>query len=399
MSDGAAPPGSPAATVDAAPRPSRAAPGPARSRPPSPFRRLPFAQRLTGLKTSYGKQLTIYQSGFGRFWLAVLVLLAATAPFILSDFWLSVLNFTAIAAIAAIGLNLLTGFTGQVSLGHAFFVGLGAYTAGYLGGDRGLPFLVWLPAAGLLGALVGLAIGPFALRLKGLYLAIVTIGLVFLGEHLFLNLRSITGGPQGRSIPSPEIGGLDFGKLGGLSRDQSFFFLAIPVLALATLFAKNVVRSRPGRAFQAIRDREVAAAVIGVNLARYKVSAFALSSFYAAAAGALYGSYLRYVTPEQFGLLFSIQFVAMIIVGGVGTIFGSILGALFIVLIPRLVEQFSDSIPFLSKTSSGGGLDVFTFNQLIFGVLIVVFLVAEPLGLAGIWQRIKVYFRAWPFSY
>ena len=382
--------------------PPRAAPSasPARKpRPPSPFWRLPFAGKPAGLRTSYRKQLTIYQSGFGRFWLAVLGVVVVAAPFVLTDYWLSVLNFAAILAVAAIGLNILTGFTGQVSLGHAFFVGLGAYTAGYLGGDQGLPVLVWLPAAGCLGALVGLLVGPLALRLKGLYLAIVTIGLVFLGEHLFLNLRDITGGPQGRRIPSPEIGGFSFGKIGGLSRDQSFYLLAVPVLAVAALFAKNVVRSRAGRAFQAIRDREIAAAIIGVNLARYKVAAFALSSFYAAAAGALYGSYLRSVTPEQFNLLFSIQFVAMIIVGGVGTIFGSILGALFIALIPRLVEQFSDSIPFISQTSTGGGLDVFTFNQVIFGLLIVVFLVGEPLGLAGIWQRMKVYFRSWPFSY
>jgi branched-chain amino acid transport system permease protein len=366
---------------------------------PSPFWRIPFARTPGGLKTSYGKQLTIYQSRFGRVWLAVLIVGVAAAPFVLTDFWVSILNFAAVFSIAAIGLNLLTGFTGQVSLGHAFFVGLGAYTAGYLGGDHGLPFVVWLPVAGLFGAVVGLIVGPFALRLKGLYLAIVTIGLVFLGEHLFLNLRSITGGPQGRSIPSPEVGGLSFGHLGGLSRDQSFYVLAVPALVLAAIFAKNVVRSRPGRAFQAIRDREIAAGVIGVNLARYKVGAFALSSFYAAAAGALYGSYLRYVSPEQFGLLFSIQFVAMIIVGGIGTISGSIIGALFITLIPRLVEEFSDSIPFISQSTSGGGLNVFTFNQIIFGVLIVVFLVGEPLGLAGIWRRIKVYFRAWPFSY
>jgi branched-chain amino acid transport system permease protein len=383
----------------APPRETPAAAPAAPPRPPSPFWRLPFARRPSGLKTSYAKQLTIYQSAFGRFWMFVLAVAVIAAPFVLTDFWLSVLNFSAIFAIAAIGLNILTGFTGQVSLGHAFFVGLGAYTAGYMGGDLGLPVVVWLPAAGLLGALVGLLVGPFALRLKGLYLAIVTIGLVFLGEHLFLNLRDVTGGPQGRRIVSPEIGGFSFGKVGGLSRDQSFYLLAVPVLVLATIFAKNVVRSRPGRAFQAIRDREIAAAVIGVNLARYKVSAFALSSFYAAAAGALYGSYLRYIVPEQFNLLFSIQFVAMIIVGGVGTIFGSILGALFIALIPRLVEQFSDSIPFISTTVTGGGLDVFTFNQIIFGLLIIVFLVVEPLGLAGVWQRMKVYFRSWPFSY
>jgi branched-chain amino acid transport system permease protein len=383
----------------APPRTKPGRPGTMEPRPPSPFWRFPFTRRPGALRTSYGKQLTIYQSGFGRFWLAVLIVLIAVAPFTLTDFWVSVLNFTAIFAIAAVGLNILTGFTGQVSLGHAFFVGLGAYTAGYLGGDQGLPFVVWLPAAGLLGGIVGLIVGPFALRLKGLYLAIVTIGLVFLGEHLFLNMRSITGGPQGRSVPSPEIGGFSFGSIGGLSRDQSFYLLAVPVLVLATWFAKNIVRSRVGRAFQAIRDREIAAAVIGVNLARYKVGAFALSSFYAAAAGALFGSYLRYVTPGQFNLLFSIQFVAMIIVGGVGTIFGSILGALFITLLPRLVEQFSGSIPFITQTATGGGLNVFTFNQIIFGLLIVVFLVVEPLGLAGIWQRIKVYFRAWPFSY
>jgi branched-chain amino acid transport system permease protein len=370
-----------------------------RPKEPSPFSRLPFLRKPSGLRTSYAKQLTLFQSGFGRFWLAALAVGLVVLPFVLTDFWLSVLNFAAIGSIGAIGLNLLTGFTGQVSLGHAFFIGLGAYTAGYLGGDHGLPVLVWLPAAGVLGALVGVLVGPFALRLKGLYLAIVTIGLVFVGEHLFLNMRSITGGPQGRPIPTPQIGGLDFGAIGGLSSDQSFYLLVVPVLALFTIFAKNVVRSRPGRAFQAIRDREIAAAVIGVNLARYKVAAFALSSFYAAAAGALYGSYSSHVTPGSFDLLLSIQYVAMIIVGGVGTIFGSILGALFIVMIPRLVEQFSDSIPFISQTTTGGGIDVFTFNQIIFGALIVVFLVVEPLGLAGIWQRIKVYFRSWPFSY
>ncbi|MFY9587963.1 MAG: branched-chain amino acid ABC transporter permease [Actinomycetota bacterium] len=372
-----------------------------KARSPSPFSGLPGMTQPSGLKTSYGKQLSIYQSWFGRVWLAVLIVVVALAPLVLTDFWLSILNFAAIYAIAAIGLNLLTGFTGQVSLGHAFFVGLGAYTAGYLGGDHGLPFIVWLPAAGIFGALVGLIIGPFALRLKGLYLAIVTIGLVFVGEHLFLNLRAITGGPQGRSIPSPQIGGLDFSHLGGLSRQQSFYLLSVPLLALAALFAKNVVRSRPGRAFQAIRDREIAAGVIGVNLARYKVGAFALSSFYAAAAGALYGSYLRYTNPESFNLVFSIQFVAMIIVGGIGTIFGSILGALFLTLLPALVEEFSGSIPFISHSTSGsgGGLSVFSFNQIIFGVLIIVFLVGEPLGLAGLWRRIKVYFRSWPFSY
>ena len=360
--------------------------------------------RPEGLRTRYEQELSLLRHRVDRLWLVLLALAVVAAPFALSDFWLSVLTFTAIAAIGAIGLNLLTGFTGQVSLGHAFFIGVGAYTAGYLGGNLGLPVVVWLPAAGLVGALLGLAVGPFALRLRGNYLAIVTLGLVFLGEYLFLNLRAITGGPQGRAIPSPKIGDLSFADLGPalgleLTREQSFFLFVVPLLLIAADFARNVVRSRPGRAFQAIRDREIAAAVIGVDVARYKVAAFALSSFYAATSGALLGSYLRHVTPANFDLLLSIEYVAMVIVGGAGTVYGSIFGAFFIVLIPRVVEQVSPVIPFVSQTAAGAGLTVFTLNQLIFGALIVLFLIAEPTGLAGIWARLRLYFRTWPFSY
>lgn len=360
-------------------------------------------RRPEALKTRYEDDFALLQHRADWLWVALLAVGWLATPLLLDDFWLSVLTFTAIAAIGAIGLNLLTGFTGQVSLGHAFFLGLGAYTAGYLGGDLGLPVLVWLPAAGILGALVGLAIGPFALRLKGLYLAIVTLGLVFIGEHLFLTVRAITGGPQGRAIPSPRVGALDFADLASvglpLSREQSFFLFVVPLLAAAALFAKNVARTRAGRAFQAIRDRELAAAVIGVDLRHFKVAAFALSSFYAGAAGALLGSYLRHVTPSQFDLLLSIQYVAIVIVGGVGTVYGSIFGALFIVLVPRVIEQLSPLLPFVARSAAGPGITLFTLNQLVFGLLIVAFLVAEPRGLAGIWGRLRLYFRTWPFSY
>ncbi len=371
---------------------------------PSPLAKIPLLRRTDGIRTRYEDDLALFRGVGGWAIVDVLVVLYVAAPLLVDDFWLSVLNFTAIAAIAAIGLNLLTGFTGQISLGHAFFLGLGAYTAGYLGGTLGLPVLVWLPAAGLVGALVGLAVGPFALRLKGLYLALVTLGLVFVGEHLFLNVRQITGGPQGRAIPSPRIGELNFADLQAtfglpLTREQSFFLFVIPILALFTLLAKNLVRSRPGRAFQAIRDREIAAGVIGVEVARHKVAAFAVSSFYAAAAGALLGSYVRHVTPGQFDLLPSIQYVAMIIVGGIGTVYGSIAGAFFLVLVPRLVEATSPAIPFVSRSAAGSGVTLFVLNQLIFGVLIVVFLVFEPRGLAGIWARLRTYLRTWPFSY
>ena len=359
----------------------------------------PRRARPIGLHTAYDQGMRLFPETGARVALAVLAVVAIGAPFVLTDFWIAVINFASIAAIGAIGLNLLTGYTGQVSLGHAFFIGLGAYTAGYIGGDLGLPFVVWLPAAAALGALVGLIIGPFALRLRGLYLAIVTLGLVFLGEHLFNNVRGITGGPQGRTIPSPEVGGLSFGSLGDLSRDQSFYFLAIPLLALLALLAKNIVRTRVGRAFQAIRDREIAAAIIGVDLFRYKVAAFIVSSAFAAIAGALLGSYIRFVAPGQFNLFLSIEFVAMIIVGGIGTIFGAILGAFFITAVPRLVEEFSGSIPFVASSSTSGGITVFELNQVIFGALIVAFLIFEPYGIAGLWRRAKIYFKTWPFSY
>ena len=217
------------------------------SRAPSPLASVPVLKRIDGLRTSYADELALVRGVGGWAALVGLAAVYVATPLIIDDFWLSVLNFTAIAAIAAIGLNLLTGFTGQVSLGHAFFLGLGAYTAGYLGGDLKLPVIVWLPAAGIIGAAVGFLVGPFALRLRGLYLAIVTLGLVFVGEHLFLNLRQITGGPQGRAVPSPMVGGLNFADLGAslglpLTREQSFFLFVVPLLVLAALAAKNIVR-------------------------------------------------------------------------------------------------------------------------------------------------------------
>ena len=222
----------------------------------------------------------------------LLALWLLTPLFLADDFWLSVLNYAGIAAIGAIGLNLLTGYTGQVSLGHAFFIGAGAYTAGQVGGELNLPLLLWLPAAGLLGAAVGALIGPFALRLRGNYLAIVTLGLVFLGEHLFRNLESVTGGNSGTSVTaSAAIGPLDFASMSLLGDEytlnQSWFWLIWGMVGLCALLAKNIVRTRPGRAMQAVRDRDVAAEIIGVELGRYKVGAFALSSALAAMAGAL----------------------------------------------------------------------------------------------------------------
>jgi len=327
---------------------------------------------------------------------------AAFPLLVTSDAWLSVLLFVGATAIGALGLNLLTGFTGQVSLGHAFFLGLGAYTACYLGnptgGDpagRGLPLLVWLPAAAVVPALVGLAVGPAALRLKGNYLAVVSLGLVFLGAHVFKEWETVTGGSDGTTVaPSMTLGPVDFNGIGGLTRNQSLFILVWGIVGVAALACKNLVRSRPGRAMQAVRDREVAAEVIGVSLARYKLGAFTISSALAGLSGALYAVVLTHIEPGTWSLPLSIQFVAMVIVGGIGTTMGGILGALFIGALPEVVKHHSHKIPFVAHTASEKGLSLPQLNEVLFGLSIVLFLVLEPRGLAALWLRAKARFRA-----
>lgn len=364
--------------------------------------RLPVGHRLI---TRPAEELRLFRSGWSKLGLLLLAAGYYLAPRILSDFWLLVLDYTGVAVIGAIGLNLLTGYAGQVSLGHAFFLGAGAYVAVGLGVRQDMPLVVWLPAAFVIGCLLGAAIGPAALRLRGDYLAIVTIGVVFVGEHVFNNWRSITGGSAGTASAAPvAIGPLDFAKLElageSYSRQQGYFWLIWALVAVVALAVKNVSRTRPGRALQAIRDRDLAAEVIGLPLARYKVSAFALSSGLAAVSGGLFASLQQYVDPGQWNLALSISYLAMIIVGGVGTVLGSVLGAFLIVTIPRVIERYSSALPGVSTGAGDDGLiTVSSLNLVIFGLLIVGFLVFEPYGLAGIWLRIKAYFKAWPFSY
>lgn len=352
---------------------------------------------------SYGDDLKLFRTRASKIAYVGLFVVAALLPFRMSDFQASVAAYAGIAAIGAIGLNLLTGFTGQVSLGHAAFLGTGAYTAAYVGGELDLPMLVWLPAGAVAGALLGALVGPFALRLRGNYLAIVTLGLVFVAQYVFENWRSVTGGPNGTSVTAPvEIGPIDFSDLSvlgrQLGRDQSYFYLIWLLVAVVALLAKNIVRTRPGRAMQAVRDRDQAAEAIGVQLARYKVLAFVLSSTLAGLAGALYGSYQRFVNPAEFTLFVSIAYIAMIVVGGVGMVFGSVLGAVFITAVPRVIEEVS-ALPAVASLLDTLGITVFSLNQAVFGLLIVLFLVLEPRGLAAIWLRIRMYFTSWPFSY
>ena len=365
-----------------------------------------MAKPHQNLTRRYEQDLRLFRTRSAKVGLALLVAVwLLVPPLIVDDFWLSVLNYAGIAAIGAIGLNLLTGYTGQVSLGHAFFLGIGAYSAAQLGGELDLPFPLWLIGGALIGGLIGALVGPFALRLRGNYLVIVTLGLVFLGEHIFRNAREITGGNSGTSVEAPvDLGIADVADLRFAGEvwtfNQGWFWLIWALVALVALLSRNLVRTRPGRALQAVRDRDVAAEVIGVRIGRYKVGAFAVSSAFAGMAGALYGSYQQFVSPEEWSLFLSIQYIAIIIVGGVGTIFGAVLGALFLGGLPAVIERYSDSLPGV-QTGAGddGFISVFALNQAIFGVLIVAFLLFEPRGLAALWLRVKAYFKSWPFSY
>ncbi|MGQ0841834.1 branched-chain amino acid ABC transporter permease [Actinokineospora sp.] len=365
-----------------------------------------MAKPHRNLARGYDKDLRLFGTPWSKTGLALMVGVVALLPMVVQDdFWLSVLVYVGITAVGALGLNLLTGYCGQISLGHAFFIGAGAYCTAIVGGDLGLPLPLWLLAAAAVGAVLGGLIGPFALRLRGNYLAIVTLGLIFVGEHLWRNLKGVTGGNSGTSVDAAaSIGPVDFARieLAGevYSRNQGYFWLVWILVGVIALLAKNLVRTRPGRALQAVRDRDQAAEVIGVRAGRYKIGAFMVSSAIASVAGALFGSYQQFVSPDEWNLLLSIQYIAIVIVGGLGTIFGSILGAVFVGALPAMIDRYSSVIPGVQTSVGGDGfISVFALNQAIFGVLIVLFLVFEPRGLAGIWLRVKTYFSAWPFSY
>ncbi|MET0728786.1 MAG: branched-chain amino acid ABC transporter permease [Acidimicrobiales bacterium] len=346
-------------------------------------------------------------------WAKGFALALAVAYFVIpgsfEDTTLRTLCYCGVYAIGAIGLNLLTGYTGQVSLGHAAFFGAGAYCAAYLGSTQGWPFFAYTAASVVVGLAIGGLIGPFAARLRGNYLAVVTIGLLFLAEHVFKNWTTVTGGGSGVTVANAEItiGPLDFRALevAGLEYTfpQGMFWLIWAFVALTALLAKNVVRSRAGRAMQAIRDRDLSAEIIGVQPTRYKVAAFALAGACAALAGSFYALLQNYVNPSEFGgrigLFLSITFVAMIIMGGIGTIYGSILGALLVEYGRRFIAERGADAPIFGLPVEKGWLTPGELNGVLFGGLIVFFLLIEPRGLAALWMRVRTWFMSWPFSY
>lgn len=365
------------------------------------------------LHTSYASDMGLFNTGAKKVAFGALIVLGLALPFVvpetvLPDGDLLLLARCCAVAIGAIGLNLVTGYAGQVSLGHAFFVAIGAYTAAALAGSpdgRTIGFgvdnmLIWLPAAGLVAGLAGVVVAPLATRLRGLYLAIVTLGLVFVGEYIFAEWDNLTGGPDiGRPAAVPALFGYRLDQTDAyLTAEQKLFLLMFVLLVIFGLGARNLARSKIGRAFAAIRDRDIAAGVIGVGLARYKTIAFAVSSFYAGCAGALIYATLGHFIPNQFNLVMSVEFIAMILIGGAGTISGSIMGAFFITLLPRMTRELPTLVPFLGSQPTDMP-NVFQLQTVLYGVLIIVFLIFEPRGLFGIWVRVRNYWKTFPFSY
>lgn len=342
--------------------------------------------RIGTLKESYIADAALFDSRTQRIWLAVAGALLLLFPFMASDYWLYLACLVSINVAGATGLNILTGYTGLVSLGQAAFMGLGAYTVAIVQARWGTPVLFNLLAGGLVAMLGGIVVGLPSLRVKGLYLAIATIAASFIAHFLFANLK-LTGGTAGLTLQPATVF--------GVALDTSFrlYWVIVPVTLLMLLGAANLFRTRTGRAFIAIRDRDISAEVLGIPLLRYKLLSFGLSSFYAGVAGGLWAYFFRVVTPESFPLLMSIFFLAAIIVGGMGSILGSILGAVFMTMVPELLKLIVDLLP------GGSELAVFLspVRTMVFGLLIIVFLVFEPQGLAQMWRRLRRFFHLWPF--
>lgn len=360
------------------------------------------------LYTSYRQDMALLNTSGKRVSVLVLVVVAALLPMLLTDEFLTIAATGMVFAIGAIGLNLLTGYAGQVSLGHAFFVGVGAYTAAYLSGDPDGRYLglgvdnvlIWLPAAGVMAALTGLVVAPIATRLRGLYLAVVTLGLVFIGEYVFSEWRELSGGGGiGREAATPVLFGNNLARDGAsYTEEQKLYWFFLVTLIVLAVLARNLARSKIGRAFAAVRDRDVAAGVMGVELSRYKLIAFTTSSFYAGVCGGLMFVGVGQFGPTQFGLLMSIQFIAMVLIGGVATISGSIMGAMLIAALPRISSELPALFSFISTTPTEHP-NIFEIEQVTYGVLIVAFLLFEPRGLFGIWWRARTYWKSFPFSY
>jgi branched-chain amino acid transport system permease protein len=347
--------------------------------------------RSKTFKESYREDIKIFDTIWSKFWLSLFLAAMLSLPMWADPYIVYMTNIAGIAAIAAIGLNILTGFTGQISLGHAAFVAIGAYTTAVLAATYGVPFWAAIPAGGFMASLFGVLLGFPCLRLKGLYLAMATMSFGVVAQYVVTHWEGLTMGVRGLSVPAPDLFGF---SLFGESR---FYYVMLFFVAFTAISAKNIMRTRVGRAFVAIRDRDIAASVIGVNLTKYKVMAFAISSFFGGLAGGLYSYSTGYLHPENFTLLLSVEYIGMIIIGGLGSILGSIMGAVFLTVMQDIIKGTVETIALFIPALKGVYDDEWSIAAL--GLLIIIFLIVEPSGLNGIWIKIRNYFNNWPFKY
>lgn len=340
--------------------------------------------------------------------LAALLIVLLAFPLYFDEFWLRTGFAVFAAVVGAIGLNLLVGNTGQLSLAHAFFLAVGAVTYTFVSSDGGaalgvtdlaglgLPPILGMIAGVLAAGLAGLLFSPISARLGGIYLGVASLALVFIGQHVFNSWTSVTGGFNGRPVPEFSLFGFSFGNddpelfvMGVPFREaERLWYLGLVIAVAAYLFAHNVLRSRPGRAIQTLRDSETAAAVMGVNVQAYKARVFMLSSMYAGLAGVLYALSIGSIAPESFGLLLSVSYLAMIVLGGLGSVAGAALGALFVTALPLLFQQYADVLPFVSAAGQGG-IAAGEAALYLYGLAIVLVILFEPAGLAGLARRIS----------
>jgi branched-chain amino acid transport system permease protein len=341
----------------------------------------------------YEQELRIFETDFGRLWLGIGIFsLFLIVPWISSPYMIYVFNTIGIAAISVIGLNILIGFTGQISLGHGAFFGVGAYAAAILATSLDVPFYLAIPAASIITAMVGMIFGIPSVRLKGLYLTIATLAGQFIIEYILLHWDSLTNGTMGITLPKAALPGWE------LSGDMDYFFLIFTCLIGMTWIAVNLIRTKYGRAFIAIRDNDRAAEGMGIPIFRYKLLAFGISSFYAGFAGALWAYYSVSITTEPFNLSLSVEYIAMVIIGGMGNITGSIFGAVFITGLNEVLRWLTEILMNMGVFSSSG-LNMAPLREFAFGLAIVLFILFEPRGLAEVWRIIRSSFRLWPFSY
>ncbi len=347
------------------------------------------------MKRDYYEDIQFFSSGVISFWFAVLILFLSLFPFCFKNYYVYMANYIAINVIVALGLNILVGYTGQISLGHGGFFAIGAYGTLLLMTKAQFPFWIALPCAALIAALFGFLLGLPALRLEGPYLSIATLGFGLTITQVIGRIE-LFGGRQGLHAPELSIGPWH------LTSDRDFYYLLIPLTILLAMMARNLVTTKVGRAFIAIRDAEIAAETMGVNILFYKTLAFAVSAFYTGLAGGLYAFVLRYIEPEVFSLFMSIMFLLMVVVGGLGSIFGAVAGACLISWLDLELRNIL-GIPYVGVWLEALSKNYFSITGvsniqfIIFGLIMIFIMLFEPLGLLGFWIRIKKYWKTWPF--